>query len=232
MTPQILHIDTATEHASICLSQGDIILGLMESGDQKNHGAFLQPAIQELMQPTGHSLKSLDAISVTGGPGSYTGLRVGMASAKGLCYALEKPLITINTLLVIALSAKQWILETGGEISDNTLFCPMIDARRMEVFTATYSQALQQIEPTYAKILYETSFMALLSTHRLVFSGSGAKKFQPILTHTNATFIGVQHTAKHLVTLASEAFQQQNFANLAYSEPIYGKAFYTPLPKK
>ena len=74
--------------------------------------------------------------------------------------------------------------------------------------------------------------MALLSTHRLVFSGSGAKKFQPILTHTNATFIGVQHTAKHHVTLASEAFQQQNFANLAYSEPIYGKAFYTPLPKK
>ncbi|MEK7200188.1 MAG: tRNA (adenosine(37)-N6)-threonylcarbamoyltransferase complex dimerization subunit type 1 TsaB, partial [Bacteroidota bacterium] len=100
--PLLLHIDTATEHASVCLSEGCIVLGLIESDEQKNHASFIQPAIQQLMANSPYSLNQLDAIAVTAGPGSYTGLRVGLASAKGICYALDKPLIMVNTLEVMA----------------------------------------------------------------------------------------------------------------------------------
>ena len=100
--PLLLNIDTATEHASICISKGSDVLGLVESTEQKNHASFVQPAIQELINKSGLPLKDFTAISVTAGPGSYTGLRVGLASAKGICYALQKPLILINTLEVMA----------------------------------------------------------------------------------------------------------------------------------
>jgi tRNA threonylcarbamoyladenosine biosynthesis protein TsaB len=232
MQPLILNIDTATEHASICLSRGTAILGLLESADQKNHGAFLQPAIQQLMQDSGQQLNHLDAIAVTEGPGSYTGLRVGMASAKGLCYALQKPLIAINTLKVIALAAKQLVLENGKELVLNTLFCPMIDARRMEVFTAIYNRELIETAASIAKILDESAFQELLPTHTMVFSGSGAIKFQSLLQHPNGLFVQSQHNAATLAMLSFEAFEMGVFANLAYCEPFYGKAFYSPTSKK
>ena len=232
MEPLILHIDTATEHASVCLSKGRTVLGLFENGDQKNHGAFLQPAIQQLMHSSGMQMQDLNAISVTQGPGSYTGLRVGMASAKGLCYALQKPLITINTLRVIALAAKQSLLKSQSELDANTLFCSMIDARRMEVFSATYDYNLVEIVATNAKILDQTSFQELVEQHILVFSGSGAFKLVPFMQHPNAQFIKLQHNAATLSILAFEAFINNIFADLAYSEPNYGKAFYSAPSKK
>jgi tRNA threonylcarbamoyladenosine biosynthesis protein TsaB len=207
-------------------------LGLQESADQKSHGAFLQPAIQQLMQSSGILLKDLDAISVTEGPGSYTGLRVGMASAKGLCYALQKPLITINTLKVIALAAKQSLLETQTILDINILFCPMIDARRMEVFTAIFNHNLEEIVATNAKILDEAAFQDLIQHHTMIFSGTGAFKLRPLLDHPNAKFIATQHNASTLSILALEAFENKFFADLAYSEPNYGKAFYSPPSKK
>ena len=225
--PLLLNIDTATEHASVCLSNESGVLLLKESQDQKNHGAFLQPAIQQILLETGIELQAVDAISVTEGPGSYTGLRVGLASAKGLCYALQKPLIAINTLKVMALAAIN-----QEPYSSNTLFCPMIDARRMEVFTAMYDMHLHQIEAPNAKILDSTSFETIISQQPMVFSGSGSIKMQAILSNSNAFFSSVQHTAAHLSILAHQSFKEANFVDLAYFEPFYLKAFYSPAAKK
>jgi tRNA threonylcarbamoyladenosine biosynthesis protein TsaB len=224
----ILQIDTATEHASICLSRNGISLLSMESAEQKNHGSFLQPAIQELMAKYGQKLSDLDAIAVSEGPGSYTGLRVGLASAKGLCYALQKPLITINTLKIIAVSA----IKSKGESANGYFFVPMIDARRMEVFTAIYDDTLNIIEAPNAKILDESTFQSILNESQIIFSGSGSPKFQSICRHQNAHFTTVQHDAEDMSTLAFNALKENNFANLAYCEPYYLKSFYSPSQKK
>lgn len=224
----ILQIDTATEYASICLSSNGVPIHSMESADQKNHGSFLQPAIQEIIKIAGIKLSELDAVAVTDGPGSYTGLRVGLASAKGLCYALEKPLITINTLQLIAISA---INEMGSEAS-NAWYVPMIDARRMEVFTAVYDAMLTTIEAPNAKILDESSFSSILVHKTLIFCGSGSHKFKGICLHPNAHFTKVQHQSSDMSRLAFNALREKSFANLAYCEPFYLKSFYSPPPKK
>lgn len=228
MLPLILHIDTATEFASICLTKGETLLGMSSCQDQKQHGAFVQPAIQELMQETGLALSQLDAISVSEGPGSYTGLRVAMASAKGLCYALDKPLITINTLKIIAQAA----MEQENLTHPNAIYCPLIDARRMEVFMALYSPTLEPVLVPEARILDQDSFRDLLADQVVIFTGSGAPKLQAILEHDNAVFSKVQHSAKQLAILANRAFANQIFANLAYAEPFYLKAFYSAPVKK
>lgn len=225
--PLILQIDTATEHASICLSKNGKALQSSESADQKNHGSFLQPAIQDLMCRAGIDLSQLDAIAVTEGPGSYTGLRVGLASAKGLCYALQKPLITINTLKLMASAA---ISQT--ENASNFGFVPMIDARRMEVFTAIYNSELQELESPNALILDETAYSNLLETKQLIFIGSGAPKFKNICQHPHAFFPEMQHRAADMSALAASAFNSSEFANLAYCEPFYLKSFYSPPAKK
>ncbi len=224
----ILQIDTATEHASICLSKNGVPILSKVSMDQKNHGSFLQPAIQELMTKYGQQLSNLDAIAVSEGPGSYTGLRVGLASAKGLCYALQKPLITINTLKIIAIS----VIKSAGDTANNYLYVPMIDARRMEVFTAIYDNKLNVIEAPNAKILDEDSFVSVLKDHSVIFSGSGSVKFQPICNHHHAIFSKVQHQAEDMSELAFNALEEKKFANLAYCEPYYLKSFYSPPPKK
>jgi tRNA threonylcarbamoyladenosine biosynthesis protein TsaB len=224
----ILQIDTATEHASICLSSNGLPLHSLESADQKNHGSFLQPAIQEIMKIAGIKLSQLDAIAVSEGPGSYTGLRVGLASAKGLCYALEKPLITINTLQLIAVAAIQ---EKAAQASDYW-YVPMIDARRMEVFTAIYDATLTMMEAPSAKVLDESSFLSIFSNKSLIFCGSGSKKFQGICAQQNAHFSVIQHQASDMSALAFNALESNTFANLAYCEPFYLKSFYSVPPKK
>lgn len=228
MSLLMLHIDTATEFASICLTKDETVLGMRICQDQKQHGAFVQPAIQHLMQENGISLSSLDAISASEGPGSYTGLRVSMASAKGLCYALNKPLITINTLKIMAQAA----FEQEGQAYPNAIYCPLIDARRMEVFTTLYTNQLESMMVPEARILDQDSFKALIDNQVIIFTGSGAPKLQALLNHPNAIFSTVQHNAKQLATLAGKAFANQTFANLAYCEPFYLKAFYSVPSKK
>jgi len=224
--PLLLNIDTATEHAGICLSNDQEILALTESAEQKNHAAFVQPAIEAMMRQTGIALKDIDAVAVTAGPGSYTGLRVGLSSAKGICFALQKPLILVNTLEVMA----QALISDEPELAaaSTTLFCPMIDARRMEVFTALYNTQLQEQQGPHALVLEPGSFDTLLEKHRVIFSGSGHQKLQKILSHPHAIFAGVQHTAGHLATRALIAYNSNRFADLAYSEPIYTKEFFDP----
>ncbi len=156
--PLLLNIDTATEHASICISRGEKVIDMEESSEQKNHAAFVQPAIVRLLAANQLQLADIDAVAVTIGPGSYTGLRVGLASAKGICYALNKPLVTVNTLQVMAQAAYNDCVLKGISIDEQTLFCPLIDARRMEVFTAVYDARLAEIEAPYALVTDADSF--------------------------------------------------------------------------
>lgn len=216
----ILNIDTATETAGVCLSKDNKVLAVLSSIDQKSHASFIQPAIASLTEQTGVDLRDLSAVAVTGGPGSYTGLRVGMATAKGICYSLEKPLIVVNTLEVMAVAA---IENTSNEIK---LFCPLIDARRMEVFTAIYNRLLQTTLAPQAMVLEEQSFADFLETGLVQFSGSGMKKLSEISGHPNARFADIQHHAGHLAQLSFKSFTNGHFTDLAYSEPLYLKAFF------
>ena len=237
--PLILNIDTATEHASVCISENEKLLCIEKSFEQKDHASFIQPAIKKLFENIHQQISSIDAIAVTAGPGSYTGLRVGLATAKGLCYALNKPLILLNTLEVIAQACineqsnivatnnLQPAINNGESHTTNFLFCPMIDARRMEVFTALYDSELQAIIKPAAVILEEDSFKNYLDKQRIVFSGSGSGKFKKIIRHPNAIFSEVQHSARHMITLSVEFFSHKQFADIAYSEPFYLKEFFT-----
>ena len=228
----ILHIDTATEFASICLSQNNTVIAFEENTEQKNHASFLQPAIQKMMLDISCTLCDVDAVSVTNGPGSYTGLRVGLASAKGLCFALNKPLITLNTLEVMANAIVEEKIDSKFKIQNSKLlFAPMIDARRMEVFTAIYNFDLKEVLPMNALILNENSFEEELQKGKIIFSGSGANKFKEICKSENATFSTVQHSAKNMVDLATKKFTKNDFANLACTSPNYGKEFFTTAKK-
>jgi tRNA threonylcarbamoyladenosine biosynthesis protein TsaB len=217
----ILHIDTATELASVCLSNHTKVLSFAQNNEQKNHAGFLQPAIQRIMLEAKKELAQLDAIAVSNGPGSYTGLRVGLASAKGICYVLNKPLLLLNTLQIMAAAIPTNLVKT------NSLLIPMIDARRMEVFTAIFNANLAEHTPTAAAIITETSYLALANQHPLIFTGSGCQKLKQIFAHVNIQFHQEPYTTKHMVALANKSYQNKDFANLAYSEPFYGKAFYS-----
>jgi tRNA threonylcarbamoyladenosine biosynthesis protein TsaB len=226
--PLLLNIDTATEHASVCISDGEKVLALIGSQDQKNHASFVQPAIETLSRETGVALKNIDAVAVTAGPGSYTGLRVGLASAKGICYALQKPLILVNTLEVMANALHHTMDLSAGS---QTLLCPMIDARRMEVFTAVYNSVLSEIQAPHALILDPSSFTGLLADYQVFFSGSGHIKLKTLIGHPNAHFSTVQHTAADLASRAIISYESNRFADIAYSEPLYVKEFFNPTPR-
>jgi tRNA threonylcarbamoyladenosine biosynthesis protein TsaB len=214
----LLHIETAVEGASLCLSDGAKVIGFAENPSQKDSAAWMQPGIQQLVKAQGLQLRALSAVSVSAGPGSYTGLRVGMSSAKGLCYALGIPLITISTLKMMASAALA---------EDADLLCPLIDARRMEVFTAVYNKELREIVPPHNRILDTDSFVDLLQQHRVCFLGNGSAKFQPLVSSPQASFIPIVANAAHLVPLALQLFENKEFADLAYSEPYYGKEFFS-----
>ncbi len=218
----LLCIDTSTTHASVALAKDAELIGIKTNQNQKDHGSFLQPAIQELMQETGFVLTDLQAIAVTSGPGSYTGLRVGFASAKGLCYALNLPLITIPTTVVMSSAALKGIVP-----KDQFLLCPMIDARRMEVFTCLYTAQLDPLSSIGAKILEPSSFATKLEEQLIYFFGDGAPKWQSICHHPNARFVNINWTAADMIKMADERFQQQAFTSLAYSTPDYGKEFHS-----
>jgi len=214
----ILNIDCAIQSSSVCLANNEIPLSISINPSQKDTAAWLHIAINELIKEEKFCLEQLDAIAVTEGPGSYTGLRVGMATAKGLCYALNKPLITINTLYLMAFEAKKKFKE---------FLCPMIDARRMEVFTAVFDHDLNlKLAPTNL-ILSETSFKDILENNYTVFLGNGSIKFQAIMKHSHASFAKVEVDASSMIPLSYKKYKGQEFADLAYSQPFYGKDFHS-----
>ena len=215
----ILNIDTAVDVASICLAKDEAVLSIVKNESQKDHASWLHIAIKDTFEKNNLELRSVDAIAITGGPGSYTGLRIGMATAKGICYALKKPLIGLNTLLVMANAAKK-------ENAD--LLCPLIDARRMEVFTAIYTKELQIVKEPAAITLNENSFDEYLSDNRTCFFGNGSNKFKAIIKHDNAIFKDLKADATSMIALSEKKFTGKEFTDLAYAEPLYLKEFYTP----
>jgi tRNA threonylcarbamoyladenosine biosynthesis protein TsaB len=231
----LLHIDTAAEKAYVCVSEDENILAEKTNTSQKDHAAWLHTAIKEICTKTNVNLQQLDSVAVSSGPGSYTGLRVAFATAKGLCYALNIPLIAVNTLQIMALAASQSLLkitDSKESINQSTaLLCPMIDARRMEVFTAVFTPDLTEVLTAQNLILHADSFSDILQLQKVVFSGNGSIKFQSLLKHFNAIFLDVNVEAQHLVKLAYNEWLKGKFQDLAYSEPFYGKEFYSPAHK-
>ena len=218
----ILQINTAFSEASIAISCNGELLLEMQNPDQYDHAAFLQPAILELCTKTNIPLKELHAVSVVNGPGSYTGLRVGLASAKGICYALNIPLICINTL--------EW-MAVGNASNNHEWICAMIDARRNEVFTALYDQVGNLLMPATAMVLDENSFEPELEKHPIRFIGNGAEKWKALCQHKNASFPSSLENAEHLASLSFQCYTKTAFADLAYSEPFYIKEFYSTQKK-
>lgn len=216
----ILTIDTSTEKASICLAENGEALCLLLNEEQRDHASWIHLAIQQALQQSGKTLTELKAVAVTSGPGSYTGLRVGMATAKGLCYALNIPFISINTLYAMAFAAKNASVD---------FICPMIDARRMEVFTALYDKELNELIEPSALILEPPNFEEFLSKGKVLFFGSGSFKWGKILNHSSAFFDEINFNASNITIIAHEKLISGNYSPLAYSEPVYIKDFYMPV---
>lgn len=222
--PLLLNIDAATASATVSLADESKIYAQEINNDQKDHASFLQPAVQKLLEETKFSADQIQGISVSAGPGSYTGLRVGLASAKGLCFAWNKPLLLLNTLEILA---KQAILQ--GQTAD-LLYCPMIDARRMEVFSALYDRDLNPIIEPGAYLLDGPDFVGQLTTQDkdVSYFGSGMKKWKEIAPKTGGNFIEMTGSnAQAQNQLAQRAYLLKRFADVAYSEPLYFKSFYT-----
>ena len=217
----ILNIDTSTELAFVCLSQNEMPLETITNSNQKEHAIFLHKAIQELCSHNNISLKDIAAVAVTEGPGSYTGLRVGMSTAKGLCYALQKPLITISSLLVIGNACKMKVDDV------NAYYCPMIDARRMEVFTALYNYNMDEIAKPIPMVLNQESFVETLLQNRIYFCGNGNKKFSKIIENPNALFLDLDENihSNSMSHLSYNSIKSKDFKDLVLSNPTYLKEY-------
>ena len=220
----ILLIDTATERAMVGIAKEDVIIQEMYNESFKNHAPFLQVAVQCLFAENGLTLNEIDAVAITAGPGSYTGLRVGMSSAKGFCYALRVPLITLNTLETLALSA----IYRNKEQAENSaaLYCPLIDARRMEVYAAIYNVDMEMIVAPFNPILSALSFEEELREKKIIFFGNGAKKWEHICINPNADFQDISIVPQSMALLAEIHISQKIYTNLAKSSPFYLKEPY------
>ncbi|MBI4945247.1 MAG: tRNA (adenosine(37)-N6)-threonylcarbamoyltransferase complex dimerization subunit type 1 TsaB [Bacteroidetes bacterium] len=227
----ILCLETATKSCSVSLGQNGRVLALQESLDERySHAENLTLYIEEVCKQAKLPLQKVDAIAVSKGPGSFTGLRIGVSTAKGLCYALEKPLIAINTLEAMAVSFINQKPETRNQ---KHVFCPMIDARRMEVYCAVFDEYLNEIRKTSADIIDENSFADLLLKHKIIFLGDGAEKCRLKISHPNAIFINDIHpSARFMLPLAEKYFSEKKFEDLAYFEPFYLKDFVDTRPTK
>ena len=223
----LLQIETATQVCSAALSVDGETIALKELAAQNIHAGSLTLFIQEVMQQAGVSYHELDAVAVSKGPGSYTGLRIGVSTAKGICFAQDKPLIGIDTLKMMA---KGFL---AANSSYTGLICPMIDARRMEVFTSLYDHHLSEILPVSAKIIDEESFHSELKGQLITFIGDGAMKCNTSILSPNAAFSGQNfNSAANMSSLALEAFKQGHFEDVAYFEPYYLKDFVITQAKK
>ena len=223
----ILGIETSTKICSVAISKGDQLLALKEEGGAYSHAEKLNGFIQDVLGEANVELKAIDAIAVSKGPGSYTGLRIGVSTAKGLCYSLEKPLIAVETLQSMALKAKE-------QYTSADLYAPMIDARRMEVYTKLFDHNNEGVNHIEAKIIDETSFINELSNQKVAFFGDGAEKCQELLSsNQNAHFIDCGFpSAEYVNKLAYQKLQLQDFEDVAYFEPYYLKDFIATKAKK
>ncbi len=229
--PLILGIETATTICSVALVKEGKLLAIRESTGARDHSAMLTTYIAEVFTEAGLTYPQLDAIAVSMGPGSYTGLRIGVSSAKGLCYALDKPFIAIDTLKSLTWQALQ-ICKQQEKDTERALLVPMLDARRMEVYTAMFDQKLQVIEPVNALIVTEDSF-ASFAGREIIYFGDGASKCNSFFeSKENFTFLDdINLSAVPVCMLAESEFNANNFADVAYCEPFYLKDFIAGKPR-
>ena len=214
----ILAIETTTKNCSVALFENEKLLALKEqNSDGYSHAEQLTLFVDEVIKSANLTLKEIEAITISKGPGSYTGLRIGTSTAKGLCYALDIPLISISTLKAMAFTM------TKHQAAD--IYCPMIDARRMEVFSAIYDVSNNEIRGIQADVVDEQTYASFLN-NKVLFFGDGALKCKEIIRHENAKFLeGVYPSAKDLGALAYDKFMNKDFEDVAYFEPFYLKDF-------
>ena len=221
--PIILAIETALQTCSIALTQDNKLLDLIEVDGRYIHAEKITVFINETLSHSSKNIKDIGLICVSKGPGSYTGLRIGVSVAKGLAYGLDVPLVSVSTLEGLTVGAILHKKDKGA------LYCPMIDARRMEVYTCLYNAECQIVQEVSAKVVDENSFAELLSSNKIYFFGDGMEKCRLMLEkHTNAHFIdNIKSSAAYLVPAAIKLFEARKFENLLTFEPYYLKDFFT-----
>ncbi|HBR52899.1 MAG TPA: tRNA (adenosine(37)-N6)-threonylcarbamoyltransferase complex dimerization subunit type 1 TsaB [Flavobacteriaceae bacterium] len=212
----LLCIETATTNCSVALSVNGSVIALKEDrSDRYSHAEQLHVFINLVLEEACVDKEQLDAVVVSKGPGSYTGLRIGVSAAKGLCYALDKPLVSVSTLRALA-----------GQVKGTDFIIPMLDARRMEVYAAVFGAQYELLRETQAEIVDESSFEEYLQQGPTTFIGSGVEKFQKLVTHENAKYVkDAMPSASDLVPIAEEKFMKRDFEDVAYFEPYYLKDF-------
>ena len=220
----ILHIETSTKNCSVSIANCGELISLKEiNTGEYSHAEMLHPLINEALLESKLTIKDIEAIAVGKGPGSYTGLRIGVSAAKGLCFANDIPLISINSLEILAQSIT---IDCG-------LIIPMIDARRMEVYAAIYDQNHNAVRETKAEIIDSHSFLDELQNQKVYFLGDGAKKCKEIILHENAVFIeNVFPSAKKMAAISYHKFKNESTEDVAYFEPFYLKNFVATQEKK
>lgn len=223
----LLHIESTSTVCSVAISKDAKLIALKELNNGYTHAENLHVFIEQLLKESSLSSKDLNAISISSGPGSYTGLRIGFSTAKGLAYALQIPLITVDTLKALSNTVSQ-------TIKTDALFCPMMDARRMEVYCAVYNHSLQEVIPVQALVLDETSIQPFNLNKAIYFFGDGMPKAKMVLQNLpHVNFVDdVMASASSMVSLAYEKYQAKDFADVAYSEPNYLKEFFFTTAKK
>lgn len=223
----ILCIETATSVCSVSLSKEGKTVAFREVNEEKAHASQITVFVTDVLEKSGFAIKNLDAVAVSKGPGSYTGLRIGVSVAKGLCYGLEIPLISVDTLYSMALGFSEFHNDFIKNLNfENILLCPMLDARRMEVYNQLVYFNKNIIRETQAEVIDETSFSEQFTSNKIIFFGSGADKCQNIITNKNAYFFPTfLNSAKFLAKIAFQKWQTNEFENTAYFEPFYLKDF-------
>ncbi len=225
--PRLLLIETATEVCSVAVSHGEEVVGLREHAEGMEHARLITRLVEQVLEEAGWALPMLDAVALSKGPGSYTALRIGASAAKGICYALDKPLIAVSTLQALAYASWQ----ASGRI--DACFIPMIDARRMDVYLAVYGPEAQLLEPPRPQRLQAHTFDALLEKGKpLVFAGNGAAKYRPLVAHPLVRFLELRSSAAHLAPLACQRYEAQQFESLAHFTPEYVKPPHITTPRK
>ena len=224
----ILNIETSTDVCSVSASQDGAVIFNEEDHSGPNHAVKLGIFVDEALSFIDSHAIPLDAVAVSSGPGSYTGLRIGTSMAKGICYGRDAKLIAIPTLELMSVPVL-----LREELEDDALLCPMIDARRMEVYAAVYDRALHPLRPVQADIVEADTYLPFLEAHPMYFFGNGAAKCKEILQHPNARFIeGIEPLAKWMFPLAEKRIALEQFEDVAYFVPFYLKDFVAKMPKK
>lgn len=220
----ILNIETSTKNCSVNITEkGKILVHKELNNGNYSHAEVLHPFIADLLKSAQLDVNKIDAVAVSKGPGSYTGLRIGVSAAKGLCFALNKPLISIDTLTSLAHAISV----------DNGFIVPMLDARRMEVYASVYNYKQVQLRAIKAEIIDENSFLEYLTKGRVYFLGDGAQKCKEIIAHENAIFIQDKFpSAKEMAILSYDKYKISDIENVAYFEPFYLKDFLVVPEKK